>query len=185
VDYFVAWTDYRTGWADIYGARVTAAGTVLDPGGIAVSTAANDQLNPSAASNGTDYFVAWQDYRSGTHSDVYGARVASDGAVLDDPWVGIAVSTAANDQGPPSAASNGTDYFVAWHDDRNFPPGNFDIYGARVRASDGLLLDGPPDTGGIAVSTGSQEYPSVASNGTDYFVAWGMTGGDIYGVRVA
>jgi hypothetical protein len=190
-DYFVVWQDGRSAVDnDIYGACVTSAG-VVDPTDIAVSTAADDQEAPSVASNGTDYFVSWRDYRNWatTSYDIYGARVASDGTVLDP--TGIAVSTAASWQEYPSVASNGTDYFVAWEDQRNVAATGDDIYGARVRASDGLLLDGPPDTGGIPISTAanSQGSSSVASNGTDYFVAWtdkrSGTGYDIYGTRVA
>ncbi|UCF80610.1 MAG: hypothetical protein JSV08_08910 [Acidobacteriota bacterium] len=191
-DYFIAWRDWRNDggcWCntDIYGARVASDGTVLDPAGIAVSTAVDEQWVPSVASNGTDYFIAWSDNRSGTDYDIYGARVAPDGTVLDP--AGIAVSTAASDQQYPSAASNGTDYFIAWRDFRNDI--DADIYGGRVRASDGALLDGPPDTGGIAASTAAnnQEYPSAVSNGTDYFVVWedwrSGTNRDIYGARVA
>jgi hypothetical protein len=193
-DYFVAWEDYRSGTdVYIYGARVAPDGTVLDPTGIAVSTAEHNKHVPSVASNGTDYFVAWQDYRGGGgNSDIYGTRVASlDGAVLDDPLVGIAVSTETSGQGDPSVASNGTDYFVAWQDSRNWATTFYDIYGARVD-SDGVLFppDGPPDTGGIAVSTAvdDQMYPSAASNGTDYFVVWmderNFPNDDIYGARV-
>jgi hypothetical protein len=70
------------------------------------------QQYPSVASNGTDYFVVWEDYRSGIgFPDIYGARVASDGTVLDP--TGIAVSTAVYGEYTPSVASNGTDYFVA------------------------------------------------------------------------
>ncbi|UCF81124.1 MAG: hypothetical protein JSV08_01490 [Acidobacteriota bacterium] len=188
-DYFVVWEDYREGPADIYGARVTAAGVVLDASGIAVSTAVSDQEDLSVASNGTDYFVAWRDYRSGTGYDIYGTRVTSAGAVPDDPLVGIAVSTAASSQRFPSVASDGTDYFVVWEDRRYWATTKYDIYGTRVRASDGWLLDGPPDTGGIAVSTAanSQYSPSAASNGTDYFVVWEdyRDGpGNLYGARV-
>jgi hypothetical protein len=193
-DYFVAWRDSRNDGGclcnrDIYGSRVAADGTVLDPAGIAVSTAVSDQYDPSVASNGTDYFVAWYDNRNGFWTDIYGARVASDGAVLDPTPTDIAVSTAASYQFLPSVASNGTDYFIAWEDNRS---GSYDIYGARVRASDGLLLDGPPDTGGIAVSTAvdDQRFSSVAFNGTDFFVVWEdrrtlfLTSTDIYGARV-
>ena len=47
---------------DIYGARVTRAGGVLDSAGIAISTAARTQVYPSAAFDGTNYLVAWQDW---------------------------------------------------------------------------------------------------------------------------
>ncbi|UCF81697.1 MAG: hypothetical protein JSV08_04595, partial [Acidobacteriota bacterium] len=104
-------------------ARVASDGTVLDPTGIAVSTAASEQYNPSVASNGTDYFVAWEDHRSGTgFSDIYGARVASDGTVLDAAGILIQQSPYNNDY-PAVAYSSCGKYLVAYerfHDDPNF-----------------------------------------------------------------
>ncbi|UCF81036.1 MAG: hypothetical protein JSV08_01020, partial [Acidobacteriota bacterium] len=189
-DYFVAWQDYRNGLSDIYGARMTSGGSVLDPAGIAVSTAGDNQERPSATSNGTDYFVAWHDWRNSaiTGYDIYGARVrASDGLLLDGPpdTGGIAVSTAADDQYYPSAASNGTDYFVAWQDYRS--GADYDIYGTRV-TSTGTVLDPTPTDIAVSTAADNQRYPSVASNGTDYFIAWtdyrSGTEYDVYGARV-
>ncbi len=57
-NYLVAWADSRSGTSDVYGARVSQAGTLLDPLGIAISTAANNQEAPSVAFGGTNYLVA-------------------------------------------------------------------------------------------------------------------------------
>jgi hypothetical protein len=80
-NYIVVWYDERSGSADIYGARVGADGTVLDPSGIAISTAAEDQYWPAVTFDGTNYLVVWTDWRNGSY-DIYGARVGTGGSVL-------------------------------------------------------------------------------------------------------
>jgi hypothetical protein len=95
---------------------------VLDPSGIAVSTAANWQRYPSAASNGTDYFVAWIDDRSGADYDIYGARVTSAGTVLDPSGLLIQQSPY-DDLSLAVAYSACGKYLVTYqrfHDDPNF-----------------------------------------------------------------
>jgi len=165
--YLVVFQDRRNSVeTDIYGARVTPSGTVLDPEGIAISTAQGYQRHPSVVANGSDFLVVWQDLRGGT-SDIYGARVDQNGSVLEPD--GIAVCTASQSQELPLVAGNGTDYFVVWQDARDSTNTQYDIYGARVRL-DGILLD----TNGVAIfaDTAQQIEPSVTSDGTDYFVVW-------------
>ncbi|QSQ27043.1 hypothetical protein JY651_19925 [Pyxidicoccus parkwayensis] len=178
-DYLVVWEDSRNGNTDIFGARVSSSGAVLDASGLAVSTDARTQLVPAVASNGTDYLVVWQDARNETAGDIFGARVTSAGAVMETS--GFAISTAARAQGTPAVASNGTDYLVVWQDARSETSG--DIYGARVTSA-GTVVDGS----GLAISTyaAGQTYPSVAFNGTDFYVAWkdARSSRDIYGTRV-
>ena len=48
--YVVVWSDPRSGTADIYGARVSPAGTVLDANGVLVSGAAGAQFSPASSS---------------------------------------------------------------------------------------------------------------------------------------
>ena len=181
VNYLVVWSDYRNGTTpDIYGARVNQDGMILDPNGIAISTAINEQGFPSLAFDGNNYLIVWHDKRSG-YEDIYGARVNQTGVVLDPN--GIAICTAVSLQRYPSVAYDGTNYLVAWQDSR----GTSDIYGARVSQA-GMVLD----TIGIAISTAIrwQWYPSVAFDGTNYFVVWEdgrnwPLPDDIYGARVS
>lgn len=182
-DFLVAWDDQRAGSSnrDILGARVTAAGAVLDAAGISICSATNSQIAPTVAWNGTNYFVAWEDWRALTVSDIYGTRVSTAGMVLDG--TGIAISSAANNQFAPSVTRNGTDLFVAWQDGRAGGTA-YDIYGARVNAMGTVL-----DAAGIAISTATsaQTAPSVASDGANTLVVWQDQRGatiDVYGARV-
>jgi hypothetical protein len=182
-DFLVVWYDYRNGTSDIYGARVSNAGTVLDAGGIPISTASNYQGYPAVAYDGTNFLVVWEDYRSGINNDIYGARVSGTGTVLDVS--GIPISMATNDQRLPSVAHNGANFLVVWQDLRS-GTGHADIYGARVSGAGTVL-----NTSGILISNAvnAQELPAVAYNGVDFVVAWqdrrSGTSYDIYGARVS
>jgi hypothetical protein len=180
-NYFVVWTDGRNGEeADIYGARVTPAGVVIDSGGIPISTAELDQFMPAVIYDGARHFVAWTDYGE-MSEDPYGARVTADGTVLDPDGILLAYSYNSPTQQSPVAAFDGTNYLAVWQDDRDQYP---DIYAARV-TSDGTILD--PE--GILVGTGFQygSTPAVAFDGTNFLVVWSAWSGmdcDIYGARV-
>ncbi|MCX6841757.1 MAG: hypothetical protein NTX53_05700 [candidate division WOR-3 bacterium] len=181
-NYLVVWHDNRNGNNDIYGARVSTAGVVQDPSGIAISTATSDQQYPAVAFGGGYYLVVWQDNRSGSYSDIYGARVSQSGSVLDPAGILISSNTPTSSQSYPAVAFDGANYLVVWHDNRN---GNYDIYGARVSTA-GVVQD----PSGIAISTATniQQYPAVAFDGTNYLVVWWderNDGGDIYGARVS
>jgi phosphoribosylformylglycinamidine (FGAM) synthase PurS component len=177
-NFLVAWEDGRSGTSDIYAARVTPQGEVLDPLGIAVSAAVYEQCRPAIAFDGANFLVTWDDERRAP-SDIFAARVTPQGTVLDP--AGIAVSTAAQTQESPAIAFDGDNFLVVWEDYRSHS--TYNIYAARVTSSGAVL-----DTGGIAVSTagGSQMSPAVAFDSTNFLVVWGdgRSGCDIYGARV-
>ena len=182
----VVWQDSRNGDDDIYGARVSPSGVVLDPGGFPISRAVGDQQFPAVAWNGSTFFVTWQDRRSGRDFDIYGTRVSST-KVVSNP-AGIRLSSALRDQTVPTVAANGATFLIVWQDGRNNSqgqPDNTDIYGGRVSGAGAVL-----NPGGFPISRAGRRQlrPNVASNGTNWLVAWTdrRPGGqsDIYSTRV-
>lgn len=88
----VVWQDLRNPKAwQVYGARVTAEGKVLDPDGFLVSGGALNRAKPKVAWDGKTFVVAWMDYRDGKHYNIFAARITPDGKNLDPD--GLALST--------------------------------------------------------------------------------------------
>lgn len=143
------------------------------------------QRKASVAFNGEVYLVLWEDSRNnGTGWDLYGVRIRdADEGLLDA--VPLAICTARGDQTYPAVASDGQNFLVVWEDARGT---SSDIYGARVRASDGAVLD----ASGLPIRTlaNNQRAPSVTSNGSTYLVVWQENSGgqfdftDLYGTRL-
>jgi hypothetical protein len=163
---------------DVVGARVSPAGQVLDE--FSIFTAPGGQVFPAIAFDGTNYLVIWSDTRSGgavgPDADIYGTRVSPAGIVMDPQ--GIPISTAVGIQDWPQLVFDGQDYFAVWEDTRSDPDGflfppPLDIFGTRI-TPDGAVLDGPPETGGIAINTHPlpKQHPTVSWDGAEYFVAW-------------
>jgi hypothetical protein len=154
---------------------------VLDPvigPEIAIDTpvyvpANSDQRDTAMAFAGGNFLVAWTDYRYSANTDIYGVRVSSAGTILDTS--GIPIGVAKGNQSVPTIATDGTNWMVAWKDTRTVASG--DIYAARINAA-GVVQD--PD--GIAVHTGGlHDFPAIAFDGTNYFVAYAQGGTNIRG----
>jgi hypothetical protein len=163
-NYLVVWHDAEISSPyDIYGARVSKEGELLDPEPFIISDATGSQMGPRVAFDGTNYLVVWYDTRGGASYDIYGARVAQDGTVLNE---GITISIADSMKYFPDVSFDGTNYMVVWQDKRS---GTYDIYGSRVD-QDGIVLD----PSGIPISTASNEQnrPSIDFDGTNYLVVW-------------
>jgi hypothetical protein len=167
-NFLVVWSDDRgDALGDIYGVRVNGTGTVLDPSGIAISTAQDMQRNPTAAFDGTNYFVVWEDRRNGVDTDLYGARINASGTLLDAS--GLTVASAPGDQTEPFVIFDGTNYFLVWS---QTSAGVMSIYGARFAPAGTILPPGP-----ILLSTSSsyQGKPKAAHGSSRYLVVWEKT----------
>jgi hypothetical protein len=189
-DFLVVWQDNRPGatGGDVYGARVSAAGKILDPAGIAIATGNNAQVPHDVAFVGSTYLVVWKDHAT---DKIYGTRLSKNGTVLDA--AGIPISTKSGDDA--AVATDTTNFLVVWSRGECPAPPPFPgpcpgyqahILGARVTQGGSVL-----DTSGITVATGSESRgtPALAFDGVNYLVVWvdgrhGSTS-NIYGARVS
>jgi MYXO-CTERM domain-containing protein len=170
-DYLVSWTEYRDHvQADLFGQRVTAAGA-LNGGNITIDNALGYQGHSAITTNGAGYLVAWDDTRNDTPEDpspgydMFAAHVGTDGMVADTN--GIAITVHMSHQWHPAVASNGTDYFLAWEDDRN---STSDAYGDLLAGTMPSAVDGF----GVATSLAQEKRPSIgyAASGLAYLIAY-------------
>jgi hypothetical protein len=190
-NHFVAWEDNRTSSVsgfDIFYTRFSTAGVSANTTGLLLSSASPDELTPAVATNGSNYLLAWEDHRPSGAADIYGVRIGLDGTSLDS--AAIPISQGINFQQQPAVASDGSNYFVVWRDERSMP-GVPDIYGARVSAT-GPAANAVADVQGIPISTatGPQTSPAIAFGGGQYLVTWddgrtNTTNPDIYAARVS
>jgi hypothetical protein len=166
----VVWDDERiSADKDIFGARLTAQGALLDPSGFPICTAYGQQTSPEIAAGDQVYLVVWLDYRSGS-CDLYGARTDFNGNVLDPD--GFPICTGEWLSQYPDVAWDGDNFLVVWCDDRDMI--SLDVYAARI-TQDGEVLD----PNGFRVSFGSlmETRPAVTYNGLNYLVVWELEGG--------
>lgn len=81
--FLAVWEDWRNGTdCDIYAARITPEGKVLDPDGFAIAAATNrNQIYATVASGGKNFLVAWMDYWTYPVYGIAAARVSAEGQV--------------------------------------------------------------------------------------------------------
>lgn len=179
--------------ASLLSSTVLAASPVFPapsflPGDAAIVPAAGLQEQPSVAAGGPGSLVVWADARSsliplaafsggpflspggGTMRDIYAARLDADGNLLDS--TPIIVSAAGLNQAFPKVAWNGQNWLVVWMGQAGLtccPSAN--IYAARVSPT-GEVLDNPPIVVDTDASTSGLYWPTVASDGAFWAVAW-------------
>ncbi|MCX5677034.1 MAG: hypothetical protein NTX87_18755, partial [Planctomycetota bacterium] len=117
-NYLLVWQDDRDGdgYYDVYGARMTRSGTVLDTAGIPISVEQNNQWFARVAFDGANYLVTWTDDRT-LEEDyrIYASRMTPEGVVLDTNGIQL------NDylSTYPAVVFDSTNYFVVWNGARS------------------------------------------------------------------
>ncbi len=166
--FLVVWQE---GWhgeggrSRVYAARVGLDGKLLDPRGVELAPCATGvQENPRVAFFGGVFLVVWQDMRNGKDCDVLGARVSSEGKVLDAQPISIAAGP--RTQAMPDVAADDKGFMAVWHGfqgEEMFPQ----VFAARV---------GPDGAAGQPVAVIAGASPRLAWNGKEHLVVYSTAG---------
>lgn len=171
----IAWdgTNWVAAWSDLYVARINPDGQVLDPNGIHIPSAKVEEV--TAGIDGGAMITYTDGSLNLPHNkDIFGISVSADMT----PGESRAVSLSAPNQMEPDFAGSGNTWMLCYAsyltDTRRILVRPFDASGTP-------LSDEPVEVG----SGGWFDSPSIAYNGTYFFVTWHDGFDDkIYGRRV-
>src|SRR5690606_1461687 len=192
--FLVAWKDSRNSAStydtrELWGARVTTSGTVLDTTGNLISLD-RQYKSLDVASDGSGYLLSWERDCASCDVSIRGnsveaVRVASNGRHLDATPITLAADTAStHDYARPRVAFGGGNYVVTW----GYHAADWLLRAARV-APAGNVLDAAPGKTISSLSGVNQTRPDVAWTGSGFRVAWdddraGATDTDIYNFQL-
>lgn len=123
-EYAIIWTDDRDEVSEdqweLYFARVSPDGTKIDSD-VRITNAPLRSRNPSLTWSGSEYGVAWFDYRE-TYFDIYFARLEPDGGKIGED---IRLTECFENSEFPSIAFSPSGYGISWQQERD---SGYDIY---------------------------------------------------------
>jgi MYXO-CTERM domain-containing protein len=146
---------------NVLAARVSFAGALLDAAPLTIATTRSDYWGSVLGAAGGDggFLVAWADTRGLDKVDLYGARIKSDGTLIDPS--GIALSTAVGAQSAPAIAFASGEYSVAWGSDGG-------VFATRVLEKDGSVTH----ANGLAIAPSAKYGPAIAANAFATYAIW-------------
>ncbi|MAT99158.1 MAG: hypothetical protein CL608_18585 [Anaerolineaceae bacterium] len=167
-------TNWRVGWSisnTVYVARVSAAGQVLDPGGVAVPGVT---LGATAVTNNGSLQMVRSEFANNEY-DVFTVNISA--ANVAGPQVPLSLGAPAQVFVDTAVGSSG--YMVSYRSDTGsayrLMAQPLDANGNPLTAEPVLLASGTYQTG--------PGTPSVAWNGNNYVITWGQEG-TIYAQRL-
>jgi hypothetical protein len=158
-----------------------AVGSIID---VATDECSESQLSPAVASNGSNFLLAWQDFRApdSSQGDIWFAVVSAAGA--RQATFGL-TATPTLAEGDPAVGSNGTNYLVTWTRAEGGTTNRTYLEAARVTSAGQVSAPNPIRL--TNSTSGSQFQSSVAFGGGNYLVVYNDTreGSRIYGTRIS
>ncbi len=191
-DFLVVWQQIGPSSPSIYGQRVRAVdGALLGGPSLISQDSWLPQFSPTVAYGDGVYLVAWQGMALIPSDTIYGPPMmvrtafqgrrvrASDGQLLDSRASVIAVLTSSGSITTPSVAHAQGRFLVAWVEGAE---STMRLAARRYSAATGAPLDPAPFN--LNAATAYYYGPAIASDGSDFLVAWGDTSRNLLATRV-
>ncbi|NIM96983.1 MAG: hypothetical protein GTO24_02520 [candidate division Zixibacteria bacterium] len=167
--------DYESSAYDVYGARLSPDGTVLDPDGISIAQLGLSERAPQVCWSGDTFMAVWErgDYQ--VHGDVVGVRIDTLGQVSDPTPLTISIACQAQIFG--SCAWSGNSYLAIWEEGGNLRSSRFNQFGDVL---DSVITD-------VCSASEDQNEPDLVWGEENFFAVWEDSRNldfDIYGARI-
>jgi len=167
VNVYVVWNDNFSGISNILFSQSLINGPPFSPTFTPVapiSSFLSNSFNPSVTTDGTNIYVAWSDDFFGNF-DIFFSQGAITTSVFSLP---VNISNSPGISFGSSVTTDGTNVYVAWHDNT---PGNFDIFFSQSAIGAPSFIPAPTP---ITINTpfSNSNNPSVTTDGTNIYVAW-------------
>lgn len=181
--WLVVWGDLRSDKDyDIYSARVTSEGKVLDPDGIPIAVGEHNQAQPDVAFNGRHWLAVWRSFVAGKYVG-FGVRIGLDGKPVDAAPIKVGEEKGANLSVGELRVGATTDgqWLAAWVSrvsSLSYPAGGGEPEGLYASS---ISADGRATTSQLCrrgEGDGQPKPPvTLASNGKDaYLLSWFNSG---------
>jgi len=177
-NFLVLWEDDRnfdsTGY-DIYGARITSSGMVLDPDGKRITSFSYQEKAPNLTWGTENFLAIWDAGDFSGNWDISGKFIDASGTRSDSN--SFVISTACDAQLFGKSSWNGSSYLSIWEE-------NHDLYGKRIDRF-GNLLDSTSIP--ISLTSKDQKHPSITWGKESFLAVWEdfrNLNSDIYGARI-
>lgn len=168
--YFAVWSDNRSGYYEIYGARITTTGTVLEPSGILIGPSSSSYYYyPSVIFNGNNFLVIWSN--SAAPYCIMGRFINPNGSFASDT---LTLANASNYVYRNRHANSGSNYLVTWVE---YSPVTY-TYSARGQ----IVSNAGVPVGSPFTIADSVQYSALAVRWAvnNYLVAFSRQVGSIY-----
>jgi hypothetical protein len=160
-EFVVAWRDNRLTDTDVFIARISATGA-LASSEIQVTGGTTSCHVPDIAWSGSELGLVWGDDQWDYYYDLAFQRIAADGTPIGSP---TRLTSTGNWSYYPAIAWSGSQYGLAWRDDRD---GNRDVWFAVLDPTGAKVVS---DTK-IETSSGYAYYPDVVWAGSRWALTW-------------